>query len=218
MGSSFSRPRSSVKTHPSWESTLSVWLPRSGRSGLHARRWFSIGQWAPSADPHQSPFWIKAMGAAPSGGATRPLALVSPRKSSVPCSCPSGGAGVLPFLGPAGVDGQVFRPSTPAGNPLADPFTDAVASRTRTAVYGGRQPLNGSRQRRIRLKPVRSSTVWDGTAAQSVLVVVPTPLQSSPSQPVLGGSVLTQRPSPRRRALGRAGCNSTPAPVCGRPS
>jgi len=42
------------------------------------------------SDPHQSPFWIKAMGLLHWGVDTLPLAQLSPRKSSVPHQGPSG--------------------------------------------------------------------------------------------------------------------------------
>ena len=42
-----------------------------------------------TTDPHRSPLWIKTLGLLFVGAGTRPLAHSSPRKSSVPISCPS---------------------------------------------------------------------------------------------------------------------------------
>jgi hypothetical protein len=42
-----------------------------------------------TTDPHRSPLWIKTLGLLLVGAGTRPLAHSSPRKSSVPISCPS---------------------------------------------------------------------------------------------------------------------------------
>jgi hypothetical protein len=73
------------------------------------------------SDPHQSPFGIKAMGLLHWGVDTRPLALSSPRKSSVPRQGPSGprGGGVGPGGGPSWVRVALTRPHRSVGSQIA---------------------------------------------------------------------------------------------------
>ena len=91
-----------------------------------------------TTDPHRSPLWIKTLGLLLVGAGTRPLAHSSPRKSSVPISCPS-----------------VCRERLvlPQSSPV---FTDRWP-----AAPGRLQPLGGSGQGRISIN-LLFTAVWSG--------------------------------------------------------
>jgi len=102
---------------------------------------FSIDSDGSFSDPHQSPFWIKTLGLLPLRVDTRSLAPQSPRKTSVPCSCPS--AAGASFSAPPGWRNREV-PRDGWHRARGSVFTDLWLT-----ARGRLQPLGGSGQRRI---------------------------------------------------------------------
>jgi hypothetical protein len=161
-------------------------------------------------DPHQSPFWIKAVGAAPVGSRRPARGCCEPQKILSALSCPCGCAPALLCRRPEGGTGR----SCLKGGNLAVRFHRSVACGCTTAA----NPVPAQdRGASVKLLPLRF--LWrDAATAQSVLVVVPTPFLSSPPQPILDSLALSQRLCLPRRAPGRVTRNSRPVPVYAPPS
>ncbi len=129
------------------------------------------------SDPHQSPFWIKTLGLLPLGVDTRPLAPESPRKSSVPCACPSASEASL-----SAPPGGKNRTVPPGEWPLlrGSVFTDLWL-----AVRDRLQPLGGSGQRRISQNLLSTAfSQWMRRRPISSAGCEPTPFAGSPPQPI----------------------------------
>jgi hypothetical protein len=160
------------------------------------------------ADPHQSPFWIKAAG----------LPLAGDRHPAPGCSQPQKFLGALPCPSVPDLFGEAARERWTVCVHRERVATGAVrVHRSLGTPRWKVQPLAGSMTeahqsksfapRQCRGMRWRPNQIWWLSA---------NPLASSPPQPEI--YLFMQMPCSRQTVPDRAGCSSRPAPACGPPS